>query len=511
MDVSAAPRFNPFEDPCHPSNAWPAWRRHGMLVTLSLMAFTVNYSAGSHLTIFEPMSEYYEVSIAAIANTIGMSILGLGVGAFLWNPLAQAIGHRPVYLIAWTLFVPFNFWLAFSKTYNTFAAGRFFTGFAGSVAQVLPASSIHNLYHPEWRGTAIAFWSLLLILGPPTAPLITSAVTIANPWQYCYYVVIIFAGVVWFLVYFFCGEALYTAPDHVALTEHGPGVASHMADRDEKEIGNAKAAARTADVESTSVGGAVHGHVGFVYSPLKEPVRFLKAMVEPLRMAGYIVEVLPALWGAVAFGWSVGITIIMPQTLAAPPYNFNSVKVGCAFLAIVVGSVLGKIYGGIGSDWTVTYFARRKGDGIRQPEYRLWNMVFPALLLLIGLTIFGYGLGDRMSWWVPIVFGAGIHYIGLVGVTGVLQTYMAECVGPSRTVAAVQLYNFCRATFSFGVPFYIPDWVDLPSWEAGGKGSLAKAYLTQGLMISLWGLAMIALLVVFGKRIRAWQGPHSLS
>lgn len=29
-----------------------------MLVTLSLMAFIGNYSAGAHLTIFEPMSEY---------------------------------------------------------------------------------------------------------------------------------------------------------------------------------------------------------------------------------------------------------------------------------------------------------------------------------------------------------------------------------------------------------------------------------------------------------------------
>lgn len=46
--------FNPFDDPVHPSNAWPAWKRHGMLVTLSLMAFIANYCAGAHLPVFEP-------------------------------------------------------------------------------------------------------------------------------------------------------------------------------------------------------------------------------------------------------------------------------------------------------------------------------------------------------------------------------------------------------------------------------------------------------------------------
>lgn len=432
------------------------------------------------------------------------------MGAFLWNALAQAIGHRPVYLISWTLFVPFNFWLAFAKDYNTFAAGRFFTGFAASVVQVLPAASITSLYHPEWRGTAIALWSLLLILGPPTAPLITSAVTISQPWQYCYYVVIIFAGVEWFLIYFFCGETLYTPPKIDTPiqrpTTMGPTADLEQVADKEKEARGSRSATHTEDIEERSGHGGVHGHIGMVYSPLKEPGRFLRAVVEPLGMAFYIVELVPALWGAVAFGWSVGITIITPQVLHGEPYNFSAIKVGCAFLAIVVGSTLGKIYGGVGSDWTVTYFAKRSSTGIREPEYRLWNMIFPTLLLLTGLVIFGYGFGNRMSWWVPVVFGSGIFYIGLVGVTGVLQTYIAECAGPGRTMSAVQLYNFIKTTFSFGVPFFIPIWTDLPAWEAGGNGSLGTAYLTQGIIITAWGILMIAVLIVAGKRLRVWQG-----
>lgn len=130
------------------------------------------------------MSLYFDRSITAVANTVGISILGLGVGALLWNPLAASIGRRPTYIIAWTLVIPFTFWMAFSPAYNSFAAARFFAGFAGSVTQVLPVASITELYKPEWRGTAIAFWSLFLILGPPTAPLVAAAVTLNHKWQY---------------------------------------------------------------------------------------------------------------------------------------------------------------------------------------------------------------------------------------------------------------------------------------------------------------------------------------
>lgn len=94
---------------------------------------------------------------------------------------------------------------------------------------------------------------------------------------------------------------------------------------------------------------------------------------------------------------------VLPQVLHSPPYEFGAILIGCAFLAILVGSVLGKLAGGVLSDHTVTYFARRaarNGDGIerREPEYRLYAMIFPVLLMLPGLILFGVGWAQRMSW-----------------------------------------------------------------------------------------------------------------
>lgn len=119
---------------------------------------------------------------------------------------------------------------------------------------------------------------------------------------------------------------------------------------------------------------------------------------------------------------------------------------------------------------------------------------------------------------------------------------MAE-VALGRAMSSVQLYNFCKCVFSFGVPvsilslvrpsyvrlltrylppllplplppylrlarpqFYLVSWTDLPAWEEGGSGSFTASYVAQGVIVTVLGLAMIALLIPFGRRIRAKQG-----
>lgn len=150
MSRNEAVPFNPYDDPVHPSN-WPAWKRHAQLVTLAWASFAVNFLAGAHLPIFEPIAEEFEVSITAVANTIGIGILGLGVGCLLWSPLSSAYGRRPVYVALHTLLVPLTCWIAFAPNFDNFAAARFFTCLCGSAVQILPIASITELYKPEWR------------------------------------------------------------------------------------------------------------------------------------------------------------------------------------------------------------------------------------------------------------------------------------------------------------------------------------------------------------------------
>lgn len=75
-----------------------------------------------------------------------------------------------------------------------------------------------------------------------------------------------------------------------------------------------------------------------------------------------------------------------------------------------------------------------------------------------------------------------------------------------RAQSSVQLYNFCKCVFSFGVPFYLVGWTDLPGWEMGGSGSFTASYVAQAVIVTVLGLAFIALLIPMGRKIREKQG-----
>lgn len=150
----------------------PAWRKVAMVITHSLASFLCNYTAGAHLIAFKPISMTYNVSIEAVANTIGIGILGLGVGPLLWSPLASptGLGRRGCYLLAWSCYVPLLLWLCFAKSYNSFAAARFIICFFGAVAQSIPAQQIGETFDRRYKGTAISAWALLMTCGPVATP-----------------------------------------------------------------------------------------------------------------------------------------------------------------------------------------------------------------------------------------------------------------------------------------------------------------------------------------------------
>jgi hypothetical protein len=87
--------------------------------------------------------------------------------------------------------------------------------------------------------------------------------------------------------------------------------------------------------------------------------------------------------------WLSLILVTETAIFNMPPYNFSASAVGLLFLAGFTGSIIGALYGGVLSDWSVVYFARRNG-GIYEPEMRLYLSLFPMILGPGGIFLYGY-------------------------------------------------------------------------------------------------------------------------
>lgn len=494
-----------------------------LLATASFGAFLANFCAGAHLTAFENVAKSLDVTVAQVASAIGIGILGLGFGPLIWGPLASSIGRRPTWLLAWSLFFLTTIWISLSGNYANFEASRFLAGFTSSVSQSVPGAQIADVFSQRHRGLCISVWTFAIVSGPVTAPIICAGILTVTTWRWMYWLIVILAGATLVAVFFFVPETLVieeNTSSYAGATTSSQG--AQNATPDDVEDKKDQTVLDTGSSHSSSRSGAHaltssqrEARVGVAWYPWKEPVRFCVEMFAPFRMALYLPVLVPSIVYSVFFGWSVGMTVITPQVFLLSPWNFSNVGIGASFMASFVGSAIGKFVGGWFSDFCVTQAAKRQSkqmsdvdettepgglsslvEASREPEPRMWALLFGLPFLFIGAFFYGYGIQMKLAWPVAVVVGMGAYYVGVNATQSVVQTYVVECQ-LSKAAYSMALFNLIKCIFAFGVTYYIPEWAAKDYWSC--YGACAGIALGLGLLLAAW-------LLTAGKTARRWQG-----
>ncbi|KAI5452524.1 hypothetical protein NCC49_000687 [Naganishia albida] len=454
----------------HPINI-SRLRKNLILLTLAWSGFLANYSASAHLTAFPQMAKYFGVTPSLIAQSIGYSLLGIAVGPIFYNPLSRTIGRRPTYLLGSALFIPCVLWMALSKDYAVFCAGRFFAGFFSAFSQTVPPASIADIYPPERRGDKMSLYGVACILAPAISPVIGGLVIeYQHKWQIIYWIVLGFAGLQLIMFVFLVPETLWVE-DPVA--QHEPSQDSPL--EDGKRTLNA-------------------GKRGSSWMPWHRPAEFGALAWSPIAMARFLVITVPSFYYGTLFAWSVGITVVIPRLFEEAPYNFRSVILGVTYLAFGIGGVLGKWSGGIVGDKVVLAVTRRKG-GIRKPEYRYYALLPILPFMFVGLLIVGLTLKYETHWIGPLM-GGGLFYFCLVASTGIIQTYVLETY-LSKSMDTQANFIFWKCIWGFVVTYFAYEWV-----VADG---VLVAFAVQGALATGMGLLICLGLIWKGESLRNAQ------
>lgn len=129
---------------------------------------------------------------------------------------------------------------------------------------------------------------------------------------------------------------------------------------------------------------------------------------------------------AFALAWVVGINILNPFVLQAPPYSWSPAINGLINIPGLLGNVIGAYVGGPlvdrYSDWR-----SKKNGGVFTPESRLTLLIFPAVVVPAGCLAFGYGVQNTLHW-TSMFFGYGMVAVGLTTIPCITMTYVSDCV-----------------------------------------------------------------------------------
>lgn len=125
----------PTVDPRDPLNL-QEWRKIVIVVNVSVFAATATLMASSFGAIL-PVVELDYPGDSRVNDLITFPALLIGIGNFIFIPLAHAMGRRPIYLFSLVLLVASCIWCANSTSLTSHIAGRNIMSLAAGQAEAL--------------------------------------------------------------------------------------------------------------------------------------------------------------------------------------------------------------------------------------------------------------------------------------------------------------------------------------------------------------------------------------
>ncbi|KAH6962314.1 major facilitator superfamily domain-containing protein [Ilyonectria sp. MPI-CAGE-AT-0026] len=453
----------PSADPEDPLN-WPDWKKNTALLTLALHSLIATYSPNAISPAFIIISRDLGVSVTAATYLLSATLLPMGLSSFLWIPISNRFGRRPMWLMASLLPACFNLGLALAKDFPTMVVLQVLSGLFLSPSLTLVSAVITELFFVEERGQKMGLWTSALNLGPPCAPFLMGfVVERTNTYKYIYYVQAAALILVFFLHLFCTPETMYKPR-----------------------------------LDGLDKSNFKHQYVAIEKYP-DSPLD-VATFAFPLKLFAYPNIVIPAIIQAVVLNFAgifmtVEIPVIYPQIYGSTPS-----KVGCQFIGLIVGTVIGGWLGGRGSDIWMERHRKKVGDRA-EPEHRVWLCYPGYILCLIGVLAFCIGLArsTHLHYTVVPTVGASIFAAGNQVIGNVMITYSVDCHARySHTIGF--FFNMWRTVLGFIGPFCYPSMI-----ENCGYYGLAGVMLA---CVAALSLAPTIAVQVAGKRFRIHKHRH---
>ena len=176
----------------HPEHPWnrSTASKYGAVTVVSLTALVSTLSSSMPIPGLTRMGSDFGVTNGQVLTlSISLYILAVGVGPFIFSPLSEVYGRRPIYLVTVSLFLIMNLLCGFVSNYPGMLVLRFLAGAFGSAGPGgIGVSSVADLFPKEGRGKPLGLYSISPMAGPPLGALLGAYLDAKLEWRWVYHV-----------------------------------------------------------------------------------------------------------------------------------------------------------------------------------------------------------------------------------------------------------------------------------------------------------------------------------
>ncbi|CAG7562324.1 unnamed protein product [Fusarium equiseti] len=357
-----------------------------------------------------------EISILGLSTFV----LGIGLGPMFLGPMSEFYGRRPIYIVSWSMYFIWIIPQAVAQNIETIIVSRFLDGFSGSAFLAVSGGTVGDLFTADQIQAPMLMFSMAPFVGPSIGPLIGGFINHNVDWRWTHWTLLIWAGVLWMAIVILVPETYH------------PIVLRNKARQIRKETGDERWKAPTEKTQKSAVGA--------IGRSLLRPFQLL--IFEPMCLnlcifTAILLGILYLFFGA--------FPLVFGRI-----YGFNLWQVGLSFLGILVGMIaaagLDPVWHRIRSSLILKLSSETDIQGSSQPEFRLPPAIVGALIVPVGIFIFGWSCYPWVHWIVPII-GSAIFGAGILLVFSGVFTFLVDAY-PQYAASALAANAFVRCAFA---------------------------------------------------------------
>lgn len=472
----------PSDSPNDPLN-WSPFRKywHMLLVCIAtgLTAATANVAGSAQ----DGMNEELGISWGAMNTAAGVLFVGIGTFCFFLAPSSFLYGRKVAYLTCILIGLGGAIWFGCVQTTEDSIWNQFFVGVSESAAEAQVQLSLTDVFFQHQQGLSISLYIMATSIGTFLGPLVAGYLADGPGWRWIAWSGAIVSAAYLILIIFTLEETYFDREFYIRKQQQTLVI-------DEKT-------------------GAYTTTVAIQPEPKKSYWQTIKPITLATNLKGtgfkqYIqrlwlqtrVFLFPAVlyaglqWGAQDIFLTFYLTTMAEDWLEAP-YNYSNSAVGLMNVPLLIGSIMGCIYGGYFSDKFVLYYAKKYNNGLFEPEARLYMLLPTAILCPLGLFMFG--IGTAQEWhWLASYFGLGFIGFGW-GCSGDLaMSYLIDAY-PEMVLEGMVGVSVINNGLACIFTFACQSWID-------HQGTL-KTYVALGVLSFLIFLTTIPM-IKYGKTCR---------
>ncbi|KIK63650.1 hypothetical protein GYMLUDRAFT_40719 [Collybiopsis luxurians FD-317 M1] len=423
------------------------------------MAFLGPFNAAVVNPSLVTLAKDFHKTTTVISYSTTVSIIMGGVSPFIFGPLTNVYGRRPVTLVCQLLAVLGNIGSAKSSTYSALLGTRALNGIGFGGMMSVGTACVSDMFFLHERGEKTGVYTIFVTNGAHIAAICGGFLSQHASWRWDFWLPSIITACSLLGAIFGFPETLFSR-DPKFLSEQ----------RKERSYWE-----MLFDPRGSMIPGRRLQLAEFFYS---------------FRMLRYPSVILPVWW----YTWCWTFANILPaltmSSIYTSIYHLKTGAIGvCLGVSLFIGSLLGEITAGKLSDHLLYILAKRH-DGVPKPEHRLYLTTIAAFMMPVGVIVFGVCVERRMNYVIPLV-GVAMSAYGLQMASTCLYAYVADCYKPQTAETGV-LMNLSRG-LSFCLAFFA-----LPYGEKVGYD---LAWMTFALMLWFFWFPILALMI-WGERWR---------